>query len=61
MICRHRHERRAKDSVWPGGEYFQRFTAVSERKIDFQTDRAADPVPLHGLDRLRPTVKLIQF
>ncbi|KAG0954876.1 hypothetical protein G6F31_013025 [Rhizopus arrhizus] len=59
-----RHEGHAHHGVRAGGEHAQRIqhTAVhvTHIELDLQAFGTADPVALHGLDRFRPALQLIQ-
>ncbi len=64
MLGGDRHEGHAHQRVRAGGEHTQRVQCgaigVAHVELDFQPFRAADPVALHRLDRIRPAVQLVQ-
>ena len=51
----------AHQRVRTRGEDRQRLGFAIDRELDFQAFAAADPVALHGLDRLRPARQAVQF
>ncbi len=58
------HEAHAHHRVRAGGEHAQRVqhaaVHVAHVELDLQAFGTADPVALHGLDRFRPAVQLVQ-
>ena len=51
-----------KQGVRPGGEHRDRRLLVTlNLKVDLGTDRASDPVGLHGADPFRPSVQQLQI
>jgi hypothetical protein len=55
VLGRDRHVGDAPQRVRPGGEHFQHLALDPfQREADLGAHRASDPLPLHGLDRLRP-------
>ena len=64
-------EATTKQRVWARGEYRDRVfcggvfwcvaVLVTQNEIDFSADRSANPISLHLLYRLRPTLKLIKI
>ena len=61
MLRREAHERDAPERVGPRGEARQRLAGVGEFEIDPRAFTAADPVGLHGADRLGPPVQELQI
>ena len=61
VIGGNRHKGSAEYCVRSGGKNPQRITARRQGKINFQAAGAADPVTLHGLDRVRPARQIVQF
>ena len=60
MLARDADEGHAHQGIGTRGVDGERFVFAVNAELDFQTFAAADPVALHGLDRLRPARQRIQ-
>ncbi len=54
-------EAHAHQRVRTGGIHAQRGAVTFDLELDLEAFRAADPVALHGLHRIRPAVKVLQL
>ena len=60
MLGGDRQEGHPHQRVRPGGEHAQRLGCALDREVDLQPFAAADPVALHGLDRVGPARQRVQ-
>ena len=61
VISSNCHKGGAVKRIWPRRKNAKRFTPVHQLKVDLKPLGTANPIALHGLNRIRPTDQAIEF